>query len=733
MTIDVTDLVQRTHRIPRSTGQPGDGTTTAVQMDAVLVGAGFKASRELLEHVSGLEPGAAMDLAVSIVGAARRLAGDHVAHNPYFINFPRGVPDTVEFWLDCLRSALVRAGGENSPPTDEELMVPLLSGQINLLGLPGYGTVQHTFAEMLTAHDQLIPSIKDRMTVLHLGANLSEETGRLYRELAESAAPLGEADLVLLAVLAETCLEQPQPTRIPMRESRAVINAARLNAGATLVAVDTVTDVLRIACQASGGDPTLRESTRFRSFPRVQRRVLLSALNAVIHNDWGKLGDVTAHRGPWKRLGERLHPHEHPQYPHAAEVFAVARGDKEARSFTACAEMAFAAGDIAGAAQLLSRSPGLLIRSLDRLLRSVHDEMTEQSVIEAAQSAIPHVSSRVLCSTREHLINRDRPDAARVFVGRSRRAWATPDQRPTLCYEQVYEIVGAVDRELTCRLPTDRTFVVDPAVLPVALQLSGKATEDGLGVLPRGTRTPVEGEVLRFFTYWRETSHHTDFDLSALMLNADFQYVGHVSWTNYHHQGIVYSGDITSAPDGATEFIDIPLAAKLGATHIVPQVHVYSGEGFDEVAESMFGWMTRDRAQQGAPFEARTVRMRSDMRGTGRVALPVVFSRGEDGAWTATWTHLYLSGSPNFNRVEGNRLSTSLLARSIYDRTYLNAGYLVELIERRGCRVVRSADITGVTGPVTFIGLEQPDGLPEGSRMIRPNQLLSLFEPNADS
>src|SRR5947209_5200970 len=46
-----------------------------------------------------------------------------------------------------------------------------------------------------------------------------------------------------------------------------------------------------------------------------------------------------------------------------------------------------------------------------------------------------------------------------------------------------------------------------------------------------------------------------------------------------------------------------------------------------------FGFMTRDGEQAGQPFEARTVRMKSALYGTSRIAVPLVFSRGEDGAW----------------------------------------------------------------------------------------------------
>ncbi|MFC5789563.1 hypothetical protein ACFPPE_06810, partial [Agromyces tardus] len=76
---------------------------------------------------------------------------------------------------------------------------------------------------------------------------------------------------------------------------------------------------------------------------------------------------------------------------------------------------------------------------------------------------------------------------------------------------------------------------------------------------------------------------------------------GDVTWLSYtslRAVGGVHSGDITSAPDGASEFIDLDLS-KVRARYIVPQVNIYSGESFDEVEESFFGYMLRDKEQQG--------------------------------------------------------------------------------------------------------------------------------------
>ena len=64
------------------------------------------------------------------------------------------------------------------------------SSVVNLLSLPRYGHYQHAYEEMLARHDELIPALSDRITVLHRGESVTEEASALYRELAGSAVPL---------------------------------------------------------------------------------------------------------------------------------------------------------------------------------------------------------------------------------------------------------------------------------------------------------------------------------------------------------------------------------------------------------------------------------------------------------------------------------------------------------------------------------------------------------------
>ncbi|MFJ4244716.1 hypothetical protein ACIP17_29410 [Streptomyces iakyrus] len=713
-------VIRHTHRIPSPKGSAGEGAAAARQFDATLASIGFKLSADALERLSALSEAAVVHTAKRTLRTVSEMAGDHVRHNSYFIDFPANVPDTEEFWMRCVAKALADDASRGN------VLTQLAHGVLDLLSLPAYGRYQHTYEEMLAAQDELIASAGDRVTVLHLGRDLDDELSDLYLALAGSTTPLGDDHLGDLRTLAERCALGPQPESIPVRENRAIINEARLAVGADLL-LDTVVDVLRLACALSGGDATLQEPTRFRGFPRPVRRKLLAGLNAVVAANPGKLADVHAYREPFKRLGERLHPHEYPRWPFAADVFAVARGEKEARSFDSRIEKLLDASDVLGAVQLLKSAPGKLFRALDLLLRMAADQAERDAVLAAAVETAPDVSGRVVLSVREHFQNRERAsDQPRFFVNRRGRGWVAPDTRPPVPAADRDRLITALDAEMRRRLPAPDRLVLDPEVLDAALPLSGRATAAGLGVLPRGSTSAVDGEHLRFFVYWKQAEKRTDYDLSALLLHSDYSTDSWLSYTSLKAVGGKHSGDVTEAPDGASEFINLSLE-RVRSTFIVPQVNIYAGEGFEETEESFFGFMVRDGEQKGRPFEPRTVRMKSELRGTGRVALPLVFKREHDGRWRAKWLHLYLRGISSANQVEENQLSVSKVVRALVEREYLTVRYLVGLLSDGATAVELWDSGTALDEPVTYIGLERPERLPAGSRVITLENLRDLI------
>ena len=691
-------MIGKFSRVPKMTAVLSAGASAGVarQLDIALMNVGFKLSRNLFEYVAGLVLADARALSSRLVATVRELVGDHVQHNVYFKNFPNDVPDTLEFWMGQILSLF-------------------------FTGTHTYGRYQHSYEDMLAAHDEFIPAAKAKFRVLNLGKFIDIEILDLYFSLAASAIPLNADDQKLLAKLALATVDFEQPVQIPVREHRAIINTVRVAAGKPLV-VDTVTDVLRLAVSLSGGDVDLQKPSKFKSLSRKTRRLLLEALNAVIEDNSEKLADVGRYAEQWKKLAQFLHPYEFKKLTYAQDVFAVARGDKKAYSLTAKAEMAFAAKNVEEAISVLKNAPGLLFRNLDRILIALAPSGRFDAIVKAVQAVIGKVSAKVILSVREYLLNRLQKQNLRVFANRKGTAHVQEDAREALDTDLVNFLFEIFDAEILDRLPVIDRLVVHKNILNVAIPLSDKTKASGFSVMPRGSEVPVTGEVLRFFMYWKQKQERTDYDLSALELDEKFQALGSISWTRLNSgDGVAtHSGDLIEASDGATEFIDIKLKQASGK-YIIPQVNAYWGESFEEVEESFFGFMERTPEQKGQPFEPATVRAKSDVRGKGKVALPVIFAKKDDGSWSAKWMHLYLNGFPMFNMVEHNRMSTAVLVRSIVERKYLTFEYLIGLLKQKATEVVgrkqfKKQHKDGDTRPVTFIGLSAPEDLPEGSK-----------------
>lgn len=719
-------IIKRTLRVPR-TATPlkeevsANAESVSRQLDVVLMSNGFKASADLLAYVASLHNVDATEVSSEVVSAVKELVGNHVKHNTYFKDFPENVPDTIEFWLGLIEKTY---GSLDSAPLF-----------INLLELDGYGKYQHTYEEMVAAHEELKPDpkAKTKLTRIVLGGTLAEEAHKLYLSLAESKVPANEDDRELLKTLAEVCVDDEQPEKIPVRENKAIINAVRVEQKKAVL-VDTVTDVLRLAAHLSGGDVTLEKPSKFKNFNVTERRALMYALEAVIQNNPAKLGDVFKHREQFKQLQRKLKISQFTPLKNAQEVFRVAR-DRENLSFESKVEKAFETGKTKEIAQLLTNNPGLYVRSFNRILlnATVRDL---NNVVDTLEKVAPRVSTPVLVSLRQYLNNRTEQKSARVFVNRKGRGKVVEDTQPVLTEKFLEPVNEVIDKEVSSRLKP-AVYLVNPDVLDVALPLSNKSTDTGFNTMPRGSVDTLEAEVLRFFTYWKEKNHTTDFDLSAVMYDEDFKQIGQLSYTNLREAGGVHSGDLTESRNGATEFIDIE-TAKVAAKYVIPQVNVYSGEGFHEVEESFFGYMSRTKAQKGKPYEATTVNTKAELRGTNRVALPLVFTKQDDGTWEVKWLNVFLQGYAWGNATENNAFGAATLVRSIVETEYLTVDYIVNLL-----RNIMVADETGDTQVIwadevvydefdedtefVYVGRETIEGLPEGTKEITLQNLQEIL------
>jgi len=123
-----------------------------------------------------------------------------------------------------------------------------------------------------------------------------------------------------------------------------------------------------------------------------------------------------------------------------------------------------------------------------------------------------------------------------------------------------------------------------------------------------------------------------DLDLSAFFVSEDLTRTEQIAYYNLRSTAAVHSGDLTSAPDGAAEFIDVtlPEALRQGWRYVVMTVHSFSHHPLSEVPECWAGAMARGAdPQRGEVFEASTVTQRLDLTSPGFNATPFVIDLAE--------------------------------------------------------------------------------------------------------
>ncbi|MFC9297497.1 MXAN_6230/SCO0854 family RING domain-containing protein [Streptomyces sp. NPDC057011] len=559
------------------------------------------------------------------------------------------------------------------------------------------------------------------LRLLRLGTDLPQDCGRVVASLLARQTPLSPEDRDDLGLLLPTAPADLGwlPAEIPVRETKALVLGTLLGNWRTEDAarphlarhLTTATDVLRLLAVLSGGEAGLLPLPRFANPGRPLRRELLSVLDAL--NPQYLVEDLLRHPVAWKRAAERLHPFErHARHPRAALAFAVLRGTAVSAATplgaalleTAAAhpeavrvegdrirpatwagriEAALARGDAGAAAALAGQRPGELVRRLDHLLRLHPGGELVPELEEALARGLPRVGAGPLLSALGALRTRaeDRRGGRRVFFPRGRVAHAQVawEERAPLPAPLVAAVVARLEGEVLRRFAAAGDEPYDLAVLEAGLAditvpFGERTAARALVAVPRGSvQTLPEGEVLRLFLHWTEPAgNRTDLDLSVAFFDADWKFTGLCDYTSLRHGprgAATHSGDLTSAPapDGATEYVDLDLAAlaENGDVYAVPLVFSFDDVPFDALPDAFAGFMAlpADRPRDSS-YDPRTVRQRFDLAGPSRVCMPMVVDLA---ARRALWADVHLPPSGGFQSVASHGERLAAVARDVWE------------------------------------------------------------------
>lgn len=556
------------------------------------------------------------------------------------------------------------------------------------------------------------------------------------------------------------------PATVTFRETRTLLTRVVWDAVLGRVADLDLTpdDLLRLFAELTDTDTSLARPVRYPRLTRAQRRVVLDTLERS-----DRLADVFRRRGLWLALGKGLHVGAEGG-PRTREVFSRLRVTRHDRTSTAARFEAAVAVDLPAAVALATReAPTALARQVRRLAHlavladrsasagRLADRITSTQPAEGAQertwdqvtaltdalvAAADQIPVRVALTARAQVVDNG-ATYPRVAVTTSGHPMLVDRPVGHLALPEPVRdrVVAALDQVVHTGLSRlesweGRTVHLADGLDQVLLPQGQRSALEGLVEVDRGTRLPLyqpdgHASTLRLFVHWKHP--YSDLDLSVMALDEDFALLEYVSWTNLRAGKVVHSGDITSAPVGAEEFIDIDLAwarkqkstgspttsctcgsctgttrrarrrqAKDDATprpwrYLVPSIFRYSGPTFGELEEAAAGWMLRDRpSSDRMVFDPATVAGAFPLGGKARVATPFVVDLVTDqvitvdlctrGAWQA--------------RVERDSGDLSALVRAVLrrrDHAVSVADLVTANVRARGATTVpdpATADIT---------------------------------------
>lgn len=627
---------------------------------------GYIPTEALATKLSELSKDSIVKLHNEILPILKKSVGAHVKHKPFYPNFPKQVMEASDWEL--YKNALAH-----------------------------YWTFGR-WTPNFTIEDR--PVAFEDVKFKELDVVTEEDLDNVFTQILQSADSISESAKKVVEWFVTSGRTLNVPERIPFKENVCLVAGIFAKQGVWHSGlIKDTTDVLRIATYMSDGDISLAENTKFKSLPRKIRKVLISDLERVAKEE-----DFVMHRGKWIKLLHSLHVGEY-----SDKLYKLAkklRENEKIATFNGKVEAAFDVADVKGAIKLLKTRPGIFARRIiDLIYKDVHDNA---GIVDAFATVVDDVPVRNLTQLWGAVKVRDDVLKKRVVFpkGVVQKAYVLRNEVARLAPEVRDHLLQVITDSLVKRfadMDELGSVYIDPALYECPLPTAMRSASEGLKEVARGTRMPIgDKDTLRFFIYWKGQ----DIDLSASFHDEEFNLVEHISYTNLRSSKYkaAHSGDITYAPNGASEFIDVDipsvLAYRSDIRYVVMNVYVFSGPNFSEHEECFAGWMTREKPNSNEIYEPKTVQQKIDLRTTSRNAIPVIFDLHERKAiWAdiATSTRSSFGRSYGFSRsgnnIENNKATTEDMVEAFVSLdNKITLGELFELHAKARGTIVEEKD-----------------------------------------
>lgn len=604
-------------------------TAAAMTLQANIMSLGYIMDEDLLKAISGLPVTDMTDLSKVLVKSLKELKGDNVIHKPMYPNFPRQVIEAD--YLELVLNAIMHYWSFGH-------------------WKPDYEKLPREFA---------FENVKFRT----LGLASEEDFASIFTKILASNDSVSDTDKKIIEWFLQNYGNLVFPETIPFKENLCIIGAYMVENGIPInELVKNPNDVLRVATHMSGGDVSLADNTKFRNFKRPERRILVKGLESVINRE-----DLVRHSGKWVKLAHALHVGDYSKKVY--DAIKPLRENESVETFNTKVERHLAAEHPVKATKLLVTRPGDFARRLDHLLRMAGAERNQIIVANKFVSVADSVSTKVLLQLKGHFATRSQSTKKRVVFpkGNIQKAELISGQ-DALPARVVNTIVDGISKTIVDRfskLEDMGNVYIDPALERCPIPSQQRSASDGTHSAARGTRFPFGFEdtnTVRFFLYWVGL----DIDLSAVLYDENFRVVDKIWYGNIRspRTGLYHSGDITRAPNGASEFVDIDIekARIAGARYVAMNVMVFSGKTFADHDTCFVGWMSRSEPKSNEIYDPKTVECKLDMTFDSTSAMPVIVDLEKR---EIIWTDM--SHADAFGRMPNNVDSNAASIRDVVE------------------------------------------------------------------
>ena len=414
---------------------------------------------------------------------------------------------------------------------------------------------------------------------------------------------------------------------IQMKETLTTVSNYILQKEGVLVGdFKTATDILRLIAKISGVELN-NKHIHFAYFSRT----VLSQLMNKLENLKNIMPDVKRYSKPWhsffKLYAKKINFNKYPKVRNAVDMlfgdisYMTERGkiNEQINRLPTMSEE-----ELDNFVKEYTVFYGDYIREILSLLNKANENQYEKLLL-GLENCVTKVNTRILFQLYDRIINLKANNKTVPRLVNSKGKWRILKESINLSDELLNRVLQIVEDGIKTQLKEKESLgkvYIDKSYKDIMLTTSEKDSNVSLRPMTRGSRIKFNpnAEVLRFFVAWKNLDEKTlkelntayskldektlkeltpmysrvDVDLSALTFNENLEFNDVVAYYNQKKSGFAFSGDITNAPEGALEYIDVfdlERLKKKGNRYILMQIRSYNGYTFEEINSVYAGVM----------------------------------------------------------------------------------------------------------------------------------------------